>query len=340
MKKGILLLGLFLAFMQSVYGDDSIVSVNNSTTSKVVVYRESNFLGSAISYKIFSGDSLLVKLKNNSYFIYSCSPGVYDIHINKLSNMKVHLKVEPGKTYYLRFDLRIGFWSSVPELSLIDSISAYPAIHNGSMRLLDKQNTPLVRPKNRFGMNLNLGGGFDNSTWATTSDGKEATTSFGGGFALGLKYGHEFSQHFDLAFDLNYQSSLLIPSLSNGNVTFNRGILSVTPSYIVPIDGGDAMRLKFGAGIDSYFGSNLSIELSKMSGGFDDNWTYKNSFGYHLSAIFEQNISDKWSLNYGLKWYTVSYTFDKGGISYPTDSKIKSPNGSGIDFLFGVYYHF
>lgn len=332
MKKQILFFGLFLLFIQSMYGNDGI-------SSKIVFYREPNYVGSAVSYKVFVGDSAIIKLKNNSYYSYSCLPGEYDIQIGKLQETKLRLKVEQGKTYYLRFGIRIGVWSSIPELLLVDSVSAYPAINSGSMRKLDKQNTPFVRPKNRLGLNLNIGGGFEGSTMARTITGENSTISSGGGYAIGLKYGHEFNRHFDVAIDFNYQFSQLRPFLNNAEVTFGRGVLSITPSYIVPIDGGDAMRLKFGAGIDGYLGPKMEMDLSQLYG-LKDTWTYKNSVGYHLSAIFEWNIADNWSLNYGLKWYNVSYSFEKGNNSYPIVDKLTNPNGSGIDFLMGFYYHF
>lgn len=334
-RKQMLFLGLLIAFMQCVYCNDK-----DSISSKIIFYREYNFQGSAISYKVFVNDSMVVKLKNNSYYIYSCLPGEYDFQINKFQETKLHLKVEQGKTYYLRFGFRMGVWSGIPEFLLVDSVSAYPSINNRSMRKLDKNNTPFLRPKNRLGLNANLGGGFESTPMATSTDGKESKISYGGGCAIGLKFGHEFNKHFDLAMDINYQFSGLRPNLNNADINFGRGILSLTPAYILPINGGDAMRLKFGAGLDYYFDNKLTIETNKLSGGFNDNWTYSNTFGYHSNLIFELNISDNWSFNYGLKWYNVSYAFDKGGSHYPTDTKLKSPNGSGLDFLFGFYYHF
>ena len=327
-------MGLFFAFMQSVYSNDSL-------QSKIILYRENQFQGSAVSYKIFMGDSMIIKIRNNSYFEYSCLPGEYDFSLGKLKSPLLHLKVAPNKTYYLRFNINVGFWTSTPELLMIDSVSAYSKIKNGSLRMLDKKNTPLVRPKNRIGLNINLGGGFESIPFASTSNGREAKLSFGGGYAMGLKYGRELNKHWDLALDLNYQGSELTPSVSNGSVSFGRGILSITPSYIFPIDGGDAMRIKVGVGLDSYFGSNLKLKINEISGGVNDTWKYKNCVGYHLSAIWELNVSTNWSLNYGLKWYTTSYNFNSSnGTSYPIDTKLSNPNGSGIDFLCGVYYNF
>ena len=252
----------------------------------------------------------------------------------------MHLKVEKGKTYYLRFDLKMGFWNTTAELTLVDSISAFPKIHNGKMQELPPSNRTFKITKNRLGMNLNMGAGFQNTSLITATNGIKSTISFGGGSALGLKYGHEFSKHFDLAFDLNYQENELTPRLSNAKITFGRGIISITPSYILPIMDGETMRMKFGAGLDRYFGSVLSIDMSKIPGGFKDKWNYNSSLGYHLSAIYEMNLNQFWSLDCGLKYYSVSYKFMEGLNAFPTDSKLITPKGSGIDLLLGIYYHF
>jgi hypothetical protein len=333
MKKQVLAFILLMAAVQAMFGSDTL-------QSKIIFYREANFQGSAISYKVLANDTFVVKLKNNSFFVYPCKPGEYDLNIRNWPDAKIHLKAEADKTYYLRFGIRMGFWTSSPELILVDSISAYPAIHNTSIHELNAQNVPLIRPKNRIGINFNLGGGFENTSMLTTSDGKESSLSFGGGYAFGVKYGHEFTRHFDLATDLIYQFSSLRPYLSNADMTFSRVIISATPALILPINGGDMMRLKLGAGPDYYFASVLSIDCSKITGGFNDTWHYNSSIGFHVSVVYEWNVSDSWSFNYGLKWYNVGYDFKSGGKYYPTTNKFESPDGSGIDFLFGFYYHF
>lgn len=198
----------------------------------------------------------------------------------------------------------------------------------------------MARPENRIGLNINLGFGFESFPMYSTSNGRESSISFGGGYAFGFKYGHEFNRHFDLAFDVNYQFSELRPNLKNAHITFKRGIVSITPSYIIPIAGGDAMRLKFGGGMDYFWGNGLKINGSEVPGGFDDNWRYKNSIGFHLNLIFELNISERWSVSYGLKWYNVNYDFKSGYNSYPIDKKLSNPDGSGLDFLLGIFHHF
>lgn len=214
-----------------------------------------------------------------------------------------------------------------------------PGVHSNPIKGLD-QSTPAVRPKNRLGLIMNLGIGFQNTTMFTMTDGGDSKISFGGGLTFGAKYGHEFGRHFDLALDANYQYSYLKPHLDNVDATFARTFVSFTPSYIFHLGKTDATRLKIGPGVDSYFGSAFTIKGSAVSGGFDDTWKYKSAFGYHVNALIEYNFNAKFSFSYGLRWSTVSYEFESGNTHVPTDSKLKTPDGSAIDFLFGLNFHF
>ena len=228
----------------------------SQSDSKIIFYREFNYQASAVSYKIFANDQLITRIKNASYYIFNCEPGEYNLQLEKIKDSALNINVEENKTYYVRFGIRMGAWSALPELLLVDSVSAYPVVINGSLRQLDEHNTPLIRPKSRIGINLGIGGGFENIPMIETTDGDDSKISFGGGIAIGLKFGREFSKHFDLAFDLYYQFSELRPVLENADVTFNRGVLSVTPSYIVSISDGETMRLKFGGGFNYYWSNS------------------------------------------------------------------------------------
>jgi len=332
MKKNFWITLFLFSLSQAIFSNDSIAS-------KVIIYRENNYQGSAISYKVFANDSLLVRLKNNSYYVYDCSPGEYDFLIDKKELSKVHFNVEKGKTYYLKFDMHIGFWTAVPGFLLVDSISATPIIYNSSMKLLGRYNTPYIRPKSRIGINIGVGAGFENNDMFEMENGKMSTFSYGGGVAYGLKYGYEFNKHLDLALDINYQRNDLSPLLTNASVSFSKTIFSITPSYIIPINGGDNMRLKLGAGVDYSMSNSFTIKSDGL-GGFNDTWKYKNAYGYHASINYELNVSDNWSFNYGFKFYNIKYEFTSSNNSIPIVRKLIRPNASGFDFLCGIYYHF
>jgi len=333
MKKVLVILLLAVGLLPSAFAGDTLAC-------KMVFYRDNNIYGAALSQKVFVNGVQVVKLRNNSFFTYSCESGTNEIMVNNLPETAMQLKVAEGKTYYFRFDFRQGFWISIPEFILVDSISAYPAIHNGSMRELDGSNRPLARPADRFGINVAIGGGLVNHNVITLDNGEESSISYGGGIGFGVKYGHEFTRNFDMAIDLDYRSSSLRPTVSNGTVSFDRFLVGITPAYIIPIDGGDAMRIKVGAGPDFYFYNALDWKTSKISGGFNDKWLYKSTYGFHVSANYEMNFSESWSVNYGLKYYYVNYKFKSGDKTYPTNSWMLKPDGSGIEVLIGVNYHF
>lgn len=203
------------------------------------------------------------------------------------------------------------------------------------------QNENEVQYKDRLGLNIGFGSGSQSIPIATLSDGSKTSISFGGGTLVQLQYGHEFSKNFDVAIDIGGQFSSLDQKVSNGNMDFNRTILSVTPFYILPITGDEKYRLKIGAGIDFLYNAELNFNLSQVSSGMKDDWKYNSAFGEHVSVLVEMNLPSRFSISAGFKWQNANYTFDTGNTTYPTsNSDLKSPNGSGINILLGAYYHF
>ena len=89
-KKFVSLFVFLCAFIQGIYSNDSI-------SSKIVFYREANLLAATRLYKIYVNDSLIVRLRNSSYYEYSCAPGDYLIEIKSYGS-KINLHVEEGKT--------------------------------------------------------------------------------------------------------------------------------------------------------------------------------------------------------------------------------------------------
>jgi hypothetical protein len=308
--------------------------------SKIIIYREHNHTGSAISYKVNANDSLIGRIRNNSWFSWECPPGEYTFDINGMVTTKINFNARENQTYYLRMGIKTGTWSNTIELILVDSLSAVPNISRGKMRNLQPSDEPLKRPKNRIGVQFGVGTGFEKTPIYITEDDRESKFSFGGGFGIGLMYGIELNKHFDLAMDMAYQSSGLSPALNNASWDFGRGIVTITPSVIIPIDDGYSMRVKIGAGLNYIWGTKLSIEGSKIPEGFNDTWDYSNSIGYHLKTAFELNFTESWSLLYGLKLYGAKFEFIEGGSRFPLINSLKNPSGTGLDLQVGLYYHF
>ena len=317
-----------------------IAFCNDTISSRIIVFQTNNLHGSSNSYKIFANDSLLIRLKNNTYFVYDCSPGIYSLTVDKLKNTQLPLVVEKGQTYYIRLIENTGLFRIMPELLQVDSLTTNSKIRSGSLTKVEKTNLPYKRPQNRIGIFIGYGLGTNKIDVATISaDSSSSTISYGGGVLFGLKYGYEFGKHFDLACDFNYQFSFLIPLLTNATTNFDRSFISLTPSYIIPLGDGEKMRFKIGAGIDYYWYSKLIINLSKLdNNGFDDSWKYDKTFGYHVRVNFEMNLNERWSLDYALKYYNVKF---KATYENPVSGdNFYQPNGSGYDLIIGLNYHF
>ncbi len=333
MKRILLILGLISLTIH--------VSGNEENSCKVIIYRESNASGGALSYKISANDSLLIRIRNNSYFVYDCAPGSYTFMVEGYEDTKVNLTAEAGKTYYLRFGLRTGFWAAIPELLLVESISAEGVIESGQLRQLHDYDEQLPRPRNRIGLALSMGGGFQTIPMVVLENGNNADFSFGGGVGFGLSYGYEISNLLDLSFEFYYRSTGLTPKVSNASIDFTSWVTRITPALIIPIDGGYSMRLKLGAGINYNSSNKLDINTRRLQGGTTDNWFYGNSLGAHGALTFELSPSENWTLSYGVFLYNSGFDYSHSQrTSYPLDSKLINGNGSGIDLSMKVFYNF
>jgi hypothetical protein len=335
MKRILLILALFIGFLNTSFAGDS-------PKCKIIIYRENSFYGSAIIYKVFANDSLLTRIKNNSFFVYNCFPGKYTLNINNNPESTIEINAEEGKTYYLRLWINMGFWTSRPELVKMDSELASKRVSIGKMHEISAKDNIYFRLKNRIGMDFGIGVGFNRIGLYPMTNGDTSYISFGGGYSAGLKYGRELNKYLDVAAEVHYQVSMLIPYLNNATTTFERAYVSITPSFILPIKDGENMRFKIGVGYDYYWYNVLDINSSKISaGGYDDIWYYKAASGFHASLNFEMNLGDRWSLNYGLKYYYTSFKYKSSSIRIPlTGNKLLDPSASGIDFIVGINYNF
>lgn len=315
------------------------IKAGGEKTSKIIFFRQYNFSGSAVDYKLHLNDSLF-RIRNNSYSVYRCGTG--DLQVSFVSSGKIketRLKVEPNKTYYVQLGVNHGFWSAKPFVVVVDSASAESIIKDEKLK---NMNNPAewIRPKHRIGLNIDAGGGVNNIPVAQTTDGRDVNLTFGKQFLIGLRYANQFHKHFEYALDLSYENSSLSPNINNGKMNFKRTSVSATPFYILPIRDGYFMRLKFGAGLDYYIMPKLNIEMSNLMG-LSDTWRYDNALGYHIAAIFELLTGKNFSIDYGLKWTDVNYKFGTSIFAnYPTSDELIKPKGGSICLTLGMYYHF
>ena len=187
-------------------------------------------------------------------------------------------------------------------------------------------------------MNLNFGAGFNPIPLVVLTTGEESTISFGGGFNFGLQYAHRINKKFELALDLNYQISSLAPAVSNASASFNRANIWATPSLIIPFKKNQMMNFKLGAGFNYNFLPTFKFDFSELGGG-KGSWKYKEAFGFHTQLLFEINYSNLYTLNLGIRYVNLTYEFKPDNM-YNPPVELQKPDGSAIDLLMGMAFHF
>jgi len=306
----------------------------------VYFYRLPNYAGSGVRMKILANNEPVVLLRNNSWYSYMVNPGEYTFSCYTGSEARLKLSLEPGKSYYIKGYLNMGFWSAIPVLELVDSVSGKAVIEGGSLRPLIPQIISMEKPKSRIGLSMGGGLGFEKVDLFVDENGDDVTLSTGGGFAIGAEAGHTFSKNFDLSLYMYYQSSSLSRTLSNASASFERMNVLITPALIIPIKGGDYFHFKLGGGIGGYLLGNMDIDASK-AGGSVYKYKYNPAFGFHGSFIFHSHFSERGSWNMGLRYYNVKYEYNPSESTHTnSDPGISNPVGSGLDFIIGYCYHF
>lgn len=316
-------------------------SSDSTAKSVVYIYRLPRYAGAGTAMKVYFNNYPIVSLRNGSVFKYVTMSGEYTFSLEMGSKTGVKFNLEPGKTYYLECAYNVGFWVASPEMTRLDSLTATSRMQQYSLKEQHYKPLSNVRPKNRIGLFLGAGGGFETIPMFIDTDGKEVTLSTGGGFAIGAEYGYESSRVFDFSAKCFYQGSSLSEPLKNADATFERFGVTITPSLIIPIKSGERYRFRLGGGLGMYSNGTMKIDASKITGGGKFTFKYTPAFGYHGSLLFESNFSEKFSFILELKYYSVQYEYTSiGSTATSPDPDINLPDGSGLDFLMGYYFHF
>lgn len=308
----------------------------SADSSKIIFFRPYSYVGSANLFKVKLADNTTVRLVNESYYELTVPAGVFEFATFKSKSMGT-LNVEANRTYYIRASYLPGFWSVIPELLMVDSNMARDWVKTKKLKNMRK---PLLRPLNRIGVVLNTGFGFNDIDLIQTTQGDNSAMRFAGGAGVSIEAGREVEKYLDVAVSYSYMNRGLIPAIKNGSVDFSRHILSFTPSFIIPIQGGYAQRIKLGAGLDYYFNNTLNIRTRTIPGGIDDTWRYKETIGFHAQVMYEAHFSERFSFTTALRYYNVSHSFQSGIFSQPIVNSLSNPKGDGIDLRLGFYYHF
>lgn len=98
----------------------SIVGAPPEGQGRIVFFRPSRFVGSALSFSVREGDTGIGRLPNGTYFVHDTEPGIHEYNIQSEATDSLRLEVEPGETYYVQETIAMGVWVGRPVLAPAD----------------------------------------------------------------------------------------------------------------------------------------------------------------------------------------------------------------------------
>lgn len=309
--------------------------------AKIVVFRnENNKENEEDSYRIYTDENLTTSLRNYHFEEFYMPEGSFKLKVNEIYPPTVIVRCKAGQTYYFRINRDL----SLPDKSIIivavDSISASNEIKLLKRYFVSKPGIIKLHRNNGVGVIFEPGVGFEKIGMISTTDGMQVMHSFGGGVSFGLTFLHKFSDYFGWSAALSRQFSILNPPVTNASVVFNQGVLSTTPFLTIPVIKRNKQNIRIGGGLDYHFNPVLTIETEELLGGFNDKWTYKYAFGYHLICFYEVMFTSKVSGHFGFKYTDVKYSYIMGEKYQPYDPRLLNPRGNALSASLGIEYRF
>ena len=87
----------------------------------VYFYRPSKMVGKAISFTINENEELITKMPNGGYYRHTTSGGYKDFTPDSKTDKKISMKLENGKTYFVRGEIKMGVWVGQPNIEVVDN---------------------------------------------------------------------------------------------------------------------------------------------------------------------------------------------------------------------------
>jgi Protein of unknown function (DUF2846) len=119
---GVVLVGCSIPMKVSLKQHDRHYShSSNPNQGLVYIYREDEWVGSIRGIYITANGKRVGALNNGTYFVYQAVPGknVFCAE-NRLGDPACRtLSIDGGQTYYIRGNLKSGFWDAVPQLTIV-----------------------------------------------------------------------------------------------------------------------------------------------------------------------------------------------------------------------------
>ena len=126
------LVGLLLSSCASVQREAAPSQPDRPDRGKglVVFYRERHFVGGGVGYNVRDNGAKIGGLPNGSYFVYQATPGMHTFSAATEATDEKPLKVEAGKTYYVRGEIQMGILVGRPHLTIVASEEGSCAVKN------------------------------------------------------------------------------------------------------------------------------------------------------------------------------------------------------------------
>jgi hypothetical protein len=308
--------------------------------SEIIFYRIPGSPGPGSDVSIYANRQPVLFLKYGTSARFVTQSGDYTFSAGLGNSSAVRVHAEPGKTYYIKCDFTVSFWASKTVLILMELSAGRSEISEHNITEQPPQPIAEDGKRSRLGLIVGFGFGFESIALFGLQNGDDVTLSTGGGFSMGGQYAFDITRKINLSLDCFYEESTLSTSLSNGDGTFDRMGVTVTPAYIIPIRGGYQYRIMAGAGAGLYCFGTMFVDQSQV-GGTKYTLKYYTAPGFHLSMVFHAKFKPHTGMSFGIKYYNVQYKFtDDGNPVQPTDPAFLNPNGSGLDFTFGYHFNF
>lgn len=87
----------------------------------IVFFRESRFVGGAVSFKVREGDAELGTLSSGSYFVTQVPVGPHAYTVHSEAKDTLNIEVERGETYYVQGSISMGVLVGRPNLAPSDA---------------------------------------------------------------------------------------------------------------------------------------------------------------------------------------------------------------------------
>lgn len=121
---------LFLGACASVQRQAAPATPDRPKSGRALVffYREKKFAGWGVGYNVRDGETRIGGLPNGSYFVYDTTPGAHTFSAATETKAERSLKLEAGKTYYIRGEIEMGMMVGRPYLTIVDPLEGAAAI--------------------------------------------------------------------------------------------------------------------------------------------------------------------------------------------------------------------